>query len=209
MACAICEVRRPRRYCPGVRGDICSLCCGNEREQTVDCPLDCPFLRESRQREKLPEVDPASIPNKDIRVTDPFLREHEHLLLFLSGTLAEAALQGHGIVDYDVRQALEALIRTYRTRESGLIYDTRPTNPMAAHIYGEMRRNLEAMERNMAQRTGMTTLRDAAVLGVLVFLQRLEYQNNNGKRKGRAFIDLVRQFAGSRAQPEAPSIVQP
>lgn len=209
MACAICEVRRPRRYCPGVRGDICSLCCGNEREQTVDCPLDCPFLRESREREKLPEVDPKSMPNMDIRVTDQFLREHEHLLLFISGTLAEAALQGQGIVDYDVRQALEALIRTYRTRESGLIYDTRPTNPMAAHVYGEIMRNLEAFERDIAQRAGMAALRDAAVLGVLVFLQRLEYQNNNGKRKGRAFIDLVRHFVGAHAQPGAPSIVQP
>lgn len=209
MACAICELRRPRRYCPGVRGDICSLCCGNEREQTVDCPLDCPFLREARERERLPEIDPKSVPNMDVRVTDQFLREHEHLLLFVSGTLAEAALQGHGIVDTDVREALEALIRTYRTRESGLIYDTRPTNPMAAHVYGEIVRNLEAFERDMAQRTGMTALRDAAVLGVLVFLQRLEYQNNNGKRKGRAFIDLVHQYLGSRAQPDAPSILQP
>ena len=49
MNCAICETRRPRRYCPGVRGEICAICCGTAREVTVDCPLDCPYLRGSPQ----------------------------------------------------------------------------------------------------------------------------------------------------------------
>ena len=56
--CAICHTRRPRRYCPGVRGHICPVCCGTERENTVSCPLDCPYLREARVREKerIPEA---------------------------------------------------------------------------------------------------------------------------------------------------------
>jgi len=62
MECAICQTRRPRRFCPGVRGEICSLCCGAEREVTVDCPLDCEFLREARRHEKAPE--PNAIPLK-------------------------------------------------------------------------------------------------------------------------------------------------
>lgn len=193
MTCAICEVRKPRRYCPGVRSDICPPCCGKEREQTVDCPLDCPFLQESRLYEKLPELDPKTVPNLDIRVPEEFLASNESLLLFMAGTLTSAALQGEGIVDTDVREALEALIRTYRTRESGLIYDTRPSNPMAGHIYIQIQNGLEAYQRNMAQQTGMSTVRDAAILGILIFLQRLEYQYNNGRRKSRAFLDFMRQ----------------
>ena len=42
-------MRRPKRFCPGVRGDICTICCGTEREITVDCPLDCVYLREAHQ----------------------------------------------------------------------------------------------------------------------------------------------------------------
>ena len=57
MPCAICQIRRPRRFCPGVRGDICSLCCGTEREVTVNCPLDCEYLQEARKHEKLSEFD--------------------------------------------------------------------------------------------------------------------------------------------------------
>lgn len=193
MSCAICETRRPRRYCPGVRGDICPQCCGRERESTVDCPLECPYLQESRQWEKLPELDPKSIPNMDIRVTEQFLAEIERLLVFLSGTLTHSALQGHGIVDLDVREALEALIRTYRTRESGLIYDTRPANPMAAFLYDQLQSNLEVFQRQMAEATGVSAIRDTAVLGAYVFLQRLEYQHNNGRPKSRAFIDFLRQ----------------
>ena len=65
MKCVICEERKPRRHCPGVRGEICHTCCGQERENTVDCPLDCAYLREARVREKAAEVNPAGIPFSD------------------------------------------------------------------------------------------------------------------------------------------------
>jgi hypothetical protein len=176
-----------------VRGNICSLCCGNEREQTVDCPLDCEYLIEARLREKPPEIDPAALPNKDIRINDEFLNENEQLFTYLSGSLAEAGFSYPGIVDMDVREALEALIRTYRTRESGLIYDTRPTNPMAAHVYSQLTQAIDELQRELTQRTGMSTIRDVSILGVLVFLQRLELSTSNGRRKGRAFLDFLRR----------------
>ena len=40
----------------------------------------------------------------------------------------------------------------------------------------------------------MPVLRDADVLGVLVFLERLELQHNNGRRRGRAFADFLRVY---------------
>ncbi len=43
----------------------------------------------------------------------------------------------------------------------------------------------------MAQRTGVHSIRDQDVLGALVFWQRMEWQHNNGRRKGRAFIDSL------------------
>ena len=78
--CRICETRRPKRWCPGVNGEICSPCCGAEREVTVDCPLDCEYLLEARRHEKLPGVNPDEFPNRDVRVTDEFIRDHELLL---------------------------------------------------------------------------------------------------------------------------------
>src|SRR6266496_1673066 len=129
MACAICETRRPRRFCPGVRGDICAICCGTEREVTVDCPLDCEYLMEARKRDRAPSHAVGEFPNRDIQVTEKFLRDNEALLNFLAGALLNAALETPGVVDFDVREALECIIRTHRTLQSGIYYESRPTNP--------------------------------------------------------------------------------
>src|ERR1051326_5375096 len=130
MTCAICEVRKPRRYCPGVRGDICAICCGTERENTVDCPFDCVYLREARAREKPIELDAsaASIPFYDIRVPAGFLREHAAIAQLVAEAVAKAVFATPGAIDYDLREALEALIRTYKTLQSGLVYESRPNN---------------------------------------------------------------------------------
>src|SRR3954447_6663195 len=84
--CAICRKRRPRRFCPGVNGDICPICCGTEREVTVNCPLDCIYLQEARHHEQL--VDVVSIPNADIKVDESFLRRNQGLLSFVGASLA-------------------------------------------------------------------------------------------------------------------------
>src|SRR3954452_4557994 len=90
MACAICETRRPRRFCPGVRGDICSICCGTEREMTVHCPFECEYLQEARLHDKPATIDPAEIPNRDVRITEKFVDDHETLLAFLGNVVASA-----------------------------------------------------------------------------------------------------------------------
>src|SRR5215831_15514772 len=106
MACAICETRRPRRFCPGVRGDICTVCCGTEREVTVECPLDCEYLQEARRRDKPQTPDKSQIPDLDIKVSERFLEDHEPLLAFLGKAVADAALSTPGAIDFDVREAL-------------------------------------------------------------------------------------------------------
>lgn len=192
VPCKICGKRRAKRPCPGVGGDICPVCCGTEREVTVDCPLACSFLQEARLHDRPPEIDPASVPNQDIRVSEDFIRTQEHLVLWLGNALTRA-MEAEKAVDADARQALEAIIRTYRTRESGLIYETRPQNPFAASLQGALKSAVESLGKHIAEETGMHSLRDADVLGTLVFLQRLEYQHSNGRRRGRAFLDFLRE----------------
>jgi hypothetical protein len=194
MLCAICGVRKARRFCPGVRGNICTLCCGTEREVTVDCPLDCEYLQEAHRHEKLTPADPRNFPNPDIRVTEEFLREHEALLLFLASAVLESAFNTPGAVDHDVREALQAMIRTYRSLESGLYYETRPDNTVAANISHLVQSSLADYRKQETERTGITTIRDADVLRLLVFLERLELDNNNGRKRGRRYLDFLRSF---------------
>jgi hypothetical protein len=196
-----------------VRGDICTICCGTEREVTVDCPLDCPYLQEARKHERGADVDPDHFPNRDIRVSEEFLQEHEPLLIALARGLAHAAFDIPGAVDRDVRDTLEALIRTYRTLESGVYYETRPDNQLAGRIYDGAQSALEEFRKAETETSGMTRTRDADVLRGLVFLQRLELDRNNGRPRGRAFLDFLRSFFGDEAEaaalPPSSSLILP
>lgn len=207
MACAICETRRPRRFCPGVGGDICTICCGTEREVTVTCPLDCEFLLEARRHDKPVPIDPKQLPNSDIRVPEKFLQDHEELLGFLGQAVVRAALATPGAVDSDVREALDALIRTYRTLQSGVYYDTVPANPIAANVYHLVQRAVAELRRTEQERYGSPRTRDVEVLSLLVFLQRLELTQSNGRIRGRAFLGALQAFYGDEAvsEPSAPS----
>ena len=194
MACAICETRRPRRFCPGVRGDICTICCGTEREVTVDCPLDCEYLQEARRHDRPAPGDPNTWPNQDIRVSEEFLSEHQDLMSFLGRTIAATAIDTPGTVDSDVREALDGLTRTYRTLQSGVYYESIPANPLAAHIYRAVQEAAAGWRETERQRLGISHTRDADILGILVFFQRVELSRANGRPRGRAFLDELRSF---------------
>lgn len=198
--CKICEKRRPRRFCPGVKGDICTQCCGTEREVTVDCPFDCEYLLDAREYERLPQLAAEAMPNRDIEVTESFLRSHDDLIMAVSGMLLESAMEVPGIVDNDLHDAIEALIKTARTLNSGLIYASRPDNALAAQIQERFDQRMTAFREQMTAQQGMNTLRDTEVLGALAFLQRLEMQHNNGRRKGRAFVQFLLGYFVTRAR---------
>jgi hypothetical protein len=201
--CKLCEKRRARRHCPGVSAEICPQCCGTGREITVDCPLDCPFLREARLHERPAPVTEKDIPNLDIPLKESFIEEHEREVMTLSLALARA-IEHEKAVDFDAREAIESLVRTYRTLQSGLIYETRPQNPYAAGIQQRLVEAIEELRKSIAEDAGMEMLRDTDVLATLLFLQRLEIQHNNGRRRGRAFFDFLRTYF---TEPAAPSVV--
>jgi hypothetical protein len=177
------------------------LCCGNEREITVDCPLDCEFLREARRHEK--PADQCEFPNRDVQVTEKLIRDNDDLLSFLAANLVRVSLDTPGVIDFDVREALESLIRTYRTLQSGVYYESVPANPLAARIYSVIQSVLAEYRQAEQQQLGMTKTRDADVLALLVFLQHFELERNNGRRRGRAFLDSLLHFY-SPARDEGP-----
>jgi hypothetical protein len=193
VPCKLCGKRRARRHCPGVGGDICPQCCGAGRENTIDCPSACEHFREARLHEEPAPISEEQLPNKDIRLSEEFIREHEPLLFTLALALKKA-MHTSQAVDFDAREGMEALIRTYRTLQSGLIYETRPQNPYAAAIQQSLIESIEEFRKRMAEELGMQTLRDADILGMLVFVQRLELQHNNGRRRGRAFFDFLASY---------------
>ena len=126
MSCAICETRKEKRFCPAVHGRICPQCCGEQREVTLDCPSDCPYLQQAREHERprsAGEFDAASL-FLQIEISEQFTYEREHLLMGLTYALAKAAHADPSLNDRDLIAALSAMCTSYeRLVNSGLHYE--------------------------------------------------------------------------------------
>jgi hypothetical protein len=204
MACAICQTRRPRRFCPGVRGDICTICCGTEREISVDCPLECEYLREAHKHEKPPAIPPKEWPNRDLIISADYIEKHHGFLSRLAATLGLAAIANPAIVDYDVREALEAAIRTQRTLESGLYYESLPPNPLAAGLCRALIDAIEEFRRAEVKELGIHKTPSSVALRLLAFLQHFELTHNNGRKRSRAFLDALMSIYAAEPEAEGP-----
>ncbi len=208
VLCKICGKRRARRACPAVGGDICTICCGSEREVSLSCPLECEWLQEAHRHEKPVTVTGNQLANPDVEVSEEFLRTHEELLLFCIYSLVEAAMRTPNSVDADVLAALEALIQTHRTLESGLVYETRAENSIAASVQRSFAASLADYQKLRAEREQLSSYRNAEILAILVFLLRLGQQNQNGRPRGRMYLDLLRHMVPAPGvEARAPSII--
>jgi len=164
-------------------------------------------LQEAHRREKPIPVNEKEVSEPDIRVTEEFIRDHEELLLFCMVSLVHAALRTDSATDADALEALEALIKTYRTAEAGLLYETRPVNAIAATLQRAFADSIADYQKVRAERESLS-FRNAEILGVLVFLRRMGQQNQNGRPRGRMYLDLLRQMTPATAGDErAPGII--
>src|ERR1700745_2416347 len=97
-------MRKEKRFCPAVHGRICPQCCGEQREVTLDCPSECPYLQQAREHEKprsASDLDTAALPPQ-VEIEDQFLYQHEHLIMGLSYALTKTARSDRGIHDSDL-----------------------------------------------------------------------------------------------------------
>lgn len=208
VLCKICGKRRARRACPAVGGDICTICCGTEREISLSCPLECEYLQEAHTHEKPVPIKDDQISYSDVKISEEFIRDHEELFLFSVYSLVQAALRTPGAIDADVMAALEALIQTQRTLESGLVYETRPENTVALAVQRAFSNSMKDYQKVREEREGLSAYRNSDALAVLVFLHRLGQRNQNGRPRGRMYLDLLRHMAPDVGVEErAPSII--
>ena len=209
MSCAICEVRKEKRFCPAVHGRICPQCCGEQREVTLDCPSDCPYLRQAREHERprsSDQVDPAGL-FLQIEVSDQYLYEKEHLLTGLTYALSKAARADSSLHDQDLIAALSALTkRCERLVNSGLHYEQPLTSDSQRRAAAEIENMVKEYREAEQKHTGYSSLRDSDVLKALVFLVRLAHGRTSGRPKSRAFVEfLFAQFPEKEAAVVAPA----
>ncbi len=208
MSCSICEIRKEKRFCPAVHGRICPQCCGEKREVTLDCPIDCPYLRQAREHERPragDEIDPAGL-FLQVEVSDQFMYEKEHLLMGLTYALAKAARADRGLHDQDLIAALSMLATTYERRvNSGLHYESPLTSESQRRAAAEVETMVKEYREAEQKHAGYSSLRDSEVLKALVFLVRLAQGRTSGRPKARAFVEfLFAQFPESESAVVTP-----
>jgi hypothetical protein len=208
LSCAICEVRKEKRFCPAVHGRICSQCCGEQREVTLDCPSDCSYLQQAREHERprtADQIDPSGL-FLQVEVSDQFMYEREHLLMGLSYALAKASRADRAVTDIDLIAALSALSTSYqRLVNSGLHYEQRITGGAQQRVAAEVETMLKEYREAEQKHVGYSSLRDSDVLKALVFLVRLGHGKTSGRPKSRAFVEfLFAQFPEKQSAVVTP-----
>jgi hypothetical protein len=204
LSCAICEERKEKRFCPAVHGKICPQCCGEQREVTLDCPSDCPYLQQAREHarahtglldetgQRHREALLAEVEIPDIPITEQFLYASEELILGLSFALAKSARADRALTDRDLIAALSSLAKSYQTLvNSSLVYEHSTTNVAHQAVAREVEIMVREFRAAEQQHIGQAKLRDSDVLKALVFLLRMGLGRTSGRPKSRAFIDFL------------------
>jgi hypothetical protein len=208
MSCAICQVRKEKRFCPALHDRICPQCCGREREVTLDCPSTCEWLQQARRHER--PRDLRALTGEELflqlDVRDNFIYEREPLMVGLTFALARAARANRSINDRDIIAALTAMACSYQTLvSSGLHYETPSASLPQQTIAGELQKMIAEYRQTEEKHLGYATLKDSEVLQAIVFLVRMAQARTNGRPRSRAFIDfLLAQFPERESQVVAP-----
>ena len=203
--CPVCEKRKGKRTCPAKGAKICAPCCGEHRERTISCPLDCTYLIQAHETERF-ELTEENYPFPDVKLDDRFLNGNAALIEACGQAFANAARENEGALDGDLRAAADSLIETYKTLSGGIYYESRPESAIAQRIAAAVREAIEEYRRAQTEAAGMTKTSDDDVVRALVFVARVAVTRDNSRPRGRAYLGfLVRQFSPPEETPDTGS----
>ncbi len=202
MPCPICEKRKAARFCPAKGEKICAVCCGTEREVTIDCPSDCSYLLAAhRYEDGHQRTLPADTPLLDEKIPQDIVYTHQQLMAALAFSIARFCAVQPAAVDTDVLTAIHALAQTYKTLSSGIIYEKLPNAPLPRELYAALIAFVSEIKNQQAERAGAAGFKDSELFYLLVFLHRMGLLRTNGRSRSRRFIEFLRsQF------PQSPEL---
>jgi hypothetical protein len=202
VSCPICAKRKAERFCPAKGEKICAVCCGTEREVSIDCPSDCSYLIAAHRYENEHQRSiPADTPLLEEKIPQDTVYAHQQLMSALAFSIAKFCAVQPTATDPDVLAALEALAQTYRTLGSGIIYENPPVAPLPRELYAALIAFLSEVKKQQAERANSAAWKDSEVFFLVVFLYRMGLLRTNGRPRSRRFIEFLRaQF------PRAPEL---
>ncbi len=214
MSCPICGKRPPKRFCPSKGEKICAICCGREREVTIDCPSACPHLLAARRweaehRQPLPAEE---FPYPDLQFPVDFVYERWPLVTGIANAILAFHIQHKDLHDGAVFSALESLAEMYRTLGSGIYYERPPDAPLPRALYAQIAQSLQEFQKNESGRSKFPRLKDSDIFQLLVFILRIAKQESSARPRSRAFLDFLRArfpLPADASSQDAPRIIVP
>jgi len=204
-SCPLCSKRRPERFCPAQGEKICAVCCGTERERTLDCPADCAYLVTAHRYEQENRVSLAAgeLPFPGVEVPRDLIYEQQALVNGLAHALVMFSGEQRALTDSDALAAISALAETYRTLVSGIYYEKPPEAPLTAALYAALADFIQEYKKQQSAGAGFAGLKDSAIHLVLVYLARVCRTSTNGRPRSRQFLGRLR--AGDTQSQERPA----
>jgi hypothetical protein len=212
VTCPICRKRKPGRFCPAKAEKICAVCCGTEREITIDCPADCAYLIAAHRYENdHPRALPTDTPLLDVRINSDTIQVHGRFLSAIAFTIAKFSATQPSVTDPDVLAALRTLAETYKTLVAGIVYEQPPVPLLQRELYDALSAFLTDARQNSSQGPAFGPIKDSEIFQLLVFLFRMGLLRTNGRPRSRRFIEFLRgQFPGAQElQREQSRIIVP
>lgn len=198
MLCLICQKRKAARFCPAKAEKICAVCCGTEREVSIDCPPECAYLVAAhRYEDQQPRQLPTDTPLLDVRLAPDLVRLHPQFLSAIGFAVAKFCAAEAAATDADVLAALDALAGTWKTLASGIFYEKPPVPPVQRGLYDALSAFLAETRQSPAQ-SPLGHPKDSEIFQLIVFLYRMGLLRTNGRPRSRRFIEFLRgQFPGA------------
>jgi len=193
VTCPICEKRKGARFCPAKGETICAVCCGTGREVTIDCTPDCTHLIAAhRYEDEHPRLLPPDTPLLDVNLPSDVVYTQQQLMAALAFTIAKFCAAQRDATDSDVLAGIQALAETYQTLRSGIYYEKPPDARLPRELYAALTSFIAEVKQQQAERSNSSTLKDADIFYLLVFLYRMGLLRTNGRSRSRRYIEFLR-----------------
>jgi hypothetical protein len=193
VSCPICEKRKAVRFCPAKGEKICAVCCGKEREVTIDCPIDCSYLIAAHRYEDEHQRElPADTPLLDVTIPSDLIHTHQQLMSAVAFAAAKFCISHPAATDTDVLAAIQALAETFKTLQTGIYYEKQPDGQLRRDLYAALAAFIGDVKKQQAEQTGYSALKDSEIFFLLVFLYRMGLLRTNGRPRSRRYIEFLR-----------------
>ena len=127
-----------------MRSSICATCCGQKRILEIDCPESCGYLKAGRNKDIEDRVKQyQSMDQADFKKARRIIDDYADVVAALEFQIAHARLADRALTDKDVGRAVQALVETYRTEESGILYERTLDDPKIDSLRRELKEVIE------------------------------------------------------------------